>query len=232
MGFDEVYIKLEKLGTEQNRKVYRRHGAKGDLFGVSFAHLKALKKEVISTDGKKGTDHQLARKLWQTRNIDARILACMLADPFLISRNEANKWVSVINYYILADYFAGLIAQTRFGLDIMYLWIQSPDEYIKRVGFAILNYIARTDESKSNLFFRGFIQKIQNEIQTSPNRAKESMNNCLITIGGRTETLKQQVLKAASVIGAVEINHGETSCKTFMIEEYVQKIWDRKKVTQ
>ena len=228
MNFEDVYTELKKCGTEQNRKVYKRHGAKGDLFGVSFADLKRIKKEIVSIDGKKGMDQKIARELWNTRNIDARILACMIANPATINRNEANKWVSVINYYVLADYFAELIAQTRFGLDIMYLWIQSPDEYIKRVGFSILNYFARNDESRSDLFFIGFIQKIKNEIQTSPNRAREGMNNCLIAIGGRTETLKNKVLEVADTIGPIEIDHGETSCKTFIIKDYVQKIWDRK----
>ncbi|TLX77469.1 DNA alkylation repair protein [Labilibacter sediminis] len=229
MDFKAIYLELEKCGTEQNRKVYTRHGAKGDLFGVSFADLKKLKKHIISPNGTKGVNHKIAQQLWNTRNIDARILACMIADSKKINRNEANKWVSVINYYVLADYFAELIASSRFGTDIMYLWIQSPDEYIKRVGFSILNYIARNDQTKSDLFFNGFLQKIKQEIPTSPNRARESMNNCLISIGGRSINLKEKVLKVAQAIGPVHIDHGETSCKTFIIEEYLEKIWSRKK---
>ncbi|WP_066632481.1 DNA alkylation repair protein [Labilibacter marinus] len=228
MNFEEIYTELEKRGTAQNKKVYARHGAKGDLFGVSFGDLNDLKSKVDKKGSAKGINHTIAKSLWDTRNLDARILATMVADPDLITRLEANRWVSMINYYVLADYFAELIAKTKFGLDIMYLWIQSPDEYIKRVGFAILNYFARHDESRSDLFFMGFIQKIKNEIQTSPNRAKEGMNNCLISIGGRTRVLKDKVLEAASVIGPVDIDHGETACKTFVIEDYVQKIWDRK----
>ena len=47
---------LETLGTAQNRKIYRRHGAGGNLFGVSFANLNALKKGLK-------TDHALALAL-------------------------------------------------------------------------------------------------------------------------------------------------------------------------
>ena len=74
---------------------------------------------------------------------------------------------SEINYYVIADYFAELIATTRFGLDIMYLWIQSTEEYVKRVGFAIIKYFAINDESRSDLFFSAFIHKIKQEIQTA-----------------------------------------------------------------
>lgn len=228
MDFKDIYQELEKCGTAQNIKIYTKHGAKGDLFGVSIADLTRIKKLIIPSGNKTGMNHDIAKELWLTRNVDARILACMVADPLLISRNEANKWVASINYYVLADYFADLIAQTKFGLDIMYLWIQSPDEYIKRVGFSILNYTARNDQSKSDLFFHGFIMKIKQELQLSPNRAKEAMNNCLIAIGGRSEALRLKVLDAAKSIGEVEIDHGNTSCKTFNIKAYLDKDWARK----
>lgn len=229
MNFKSIFEELKNCGTEQNIKVYRKHGAKGDLFGVSFANLKKLKASITPSFNKKGINHRVAQQLWQTRNIDARILACMVADPIEITRNEANHWVADIQYYVLADYFAELIAQTKFGLDIMYLWIQSPDEYIKRVGFAILNFIARNDDDKSELFFHGFLMKIKQELHLSPNRAKEAMNNCLIAIGGRTQNLREKVIEVAESLGEIEIDHGDTSCKTFIIKEYLDKMWERKK---
>jgi len=36
MTYREIMKELEALGTAQNRKVYRRHGAGENLFGVSF----------------------------------------------------------------------------------------------------------------------------------------------------------------------------------------------------
>ncbi|MCW3804267.1 DNA alkylation repair protein [Plebeiibacterium marinum] len=228
MNFENIYTELEKCGTDQNRKVYAQHGAKGELFGASLEDLKNIKSKIVSSEGEKGINQPLAKKLWNTRNIDARILACMIADPTRITRNEANKWIAEINYFVIADHFAELIAKTRYGQDIMYLWIQSPDEYIKRVGFDILSYFAREDSSKSDLFFKAFISKIKQEIQFSPNKAKEAMNNCLIAIGGRSEKLKDEVIRAARIIGPVKIDQDLTSCKTFIIEEYLENIWSKK----
>jgi 3-methyladenine DNA glycosylase AlkD len=231
MKFEEIYAELEECGTEQNRKIYKQKGAKGELFGVSLDDLQRLKNKISSPDGKKGIDHALAQRLWKTRNIDARTFACMIADSEKMTRNEANKWVSVIQYSVIADYFADKIAQTRFGLDIMYLWIQSPDEYIKRVGFSILNYFACNDDSRSELFFNAFLQKIKQEIQFSPNRAKEAMTNCLISIGSRTKLLRNNVLDVAEFIGPVEIDHGDSSYKTITIEEHLDKVWSKKLTT-
>ena len=49
----EAVRRLKALGTAQNRKVYTRHGVQGDAFGVSYANLGKLRREV-------GTDHELA----------------------------------------------------------------------------------------------------------------------------------------------------------------------------
>ena len=70
----EILAELESLGSEQARKTYRRHGVGENQFGVSYSALGKLKKRIK-------TDHELALKLWESGNHDARILATMIADP-------------------------------------------------------------------------------------------------------------------------------------------------------
>ncbi len=60
MNETEVLQELKALGTEQNRKVYRRHGVGENLHGVSFANLGKLKKKIK-------IDHELAERLWEGR---------------------------------------------------------------------------------------------------------------------------------------------------------------------
>ena len=74
MTFDETMAAFEAAGTEQERKVYRRYGAKDPLFGASFADLGRLQKRIKRDQG-------LAEELWQSGNADARYLATMIADP-------------------------------------------------------------------------------------------------------------------------------------------------------
>ncbi len=225
MNFEDIYTDLEKCGTLENQNAYREKGAKGDFFGVDKDTLQKIKSSVKISGKENGINHNIARKLWQTRNLDARLLACMIADKNEINRNEANQWVSVINYYELSDCFAKLIAQTRFGMDIMYLWIQSPNEYIKRTGFGILNYYAENDFTKSELYFKGFIQKIKQELQLTPDRAKESMLKCLISIGKRSKDLMQIVTEAAINIGTIETKDAKNKNQTINIEEFLKKNW-------
>ena len=228
MTYQEIYQQLEALGTAQNRKIYQRHGAGNKLFGVSFGNLRKLKKKVISLDGKKGINHALAQQLWKTQNIDAQTFAAMIADPQQISETELDTWVQDIHYYALANEFTKVAGNSSFAQKKMEAWTRSEEEFVRLVGYGILNLMAREDETLSDEFFEPYIQKMEKELQPSPNRAKEGMNNCLIAIGARNKVLRGRVLEAAKKIGKVEIDHGDTSCKTFIIEEYLDKIYERK----
>ena len=65
MDHATAITELERHGSEQTRKTYRRHGVLGDQYGVSYAHLKSMKKAIK-------TDQALAESLWASGNHDAR----------------------------------------------------------------------------------------------------------------------------------------------------------------
>ena len=54
------------------------------------------------------------------------------------------------------------------------------------------------------------------------------MNSALIQIGARNAALKRQAIAAATRIGTVEVDHGETGCKTPEAVGYIEKMWARK----
>ena len=108
MTYTEAMAELKKLGTAQNVKIYKRHGAGNNLFGVSFANLNKLQKKIK-------VDHQLALQLWESGNTDARTLATLIADPKQMTLAQADKWIENINYYMLCDLLADLIAKTPFA---------------------------------------------------------------------------------------------------------------------
>ena len=66
----EVLAELEALGTEQNRKIYRRHSSGERIYGVSFANLGKLQKRIKR-------DHALAMDLWASGYFEARVLAVL-----------------------------------------------------------------------------------------------------------------------------------------------------------
>ncbi len=222
MNFKEVMAELKEMGTEQNRKIYARHGAQKNMFGVSFANLKKLKKKIKKDTG-------LAKELWKTGNMDAMTLATMTIDPKEVEDGLIDAWVKEIDYYLLVDEFCkNMVANTPNAADRISAWTASDDEWIGRAGWSLLSNVAMQDTELPDDFFEGFIDTIEKNIHSAKNRTREAMNTALISIGIRNEKLHKKAMAAAKRVGEVEVNHGETSCKTPFAPEYMVKSWEHK----
>jgi hypothetical protein len=55
------------------------------------------------------------------------------------------------------------------------------------------------------------------------------MNSALISIGIRNDRMEKLAIAAAKRIGPVEVDHGETDCKTPDAEDYIKKARARTK---
>jgi len=222
MNQAEVIKTLKEMGTEQNRKVYRRHGVREKMFGVSYANQNALRKKI-------GQDHDLALKLWATANHDAMVLATMIADPELADASLLEKWAKDLDSYVLSDALAGYTAKTRFLQKKMEQWGKSKGEWIGRTGWLLLAKLAMRDEDFPDSYFQKHLRTIQREIHTRKNRVRDAMNSALIAIGIRNARLQVLALAAARKIGKVEVDHGETGCKTPDAAAYIAKTVKRRK---
>jgi len=221
MNLQEVMDKLESLGTEQTRKTYRRHGAGEKLFGVLFADLKALAKKIKC-------DHELACQLWETENVDARSLATMIIDPKKLDERTTYKWISKVDYHALAGLLSGCIAQSDFTSTVISDWLDSENEYVRQCGYDTLSNLLKENKNLSTHQCRTLLDKIEKEIHAAPNRVRYSINNALISIGIYKPELLDAALSAADRIGKVDIDHGDTSCKTPDARAYIEKALSRK----
>jgi len=220
MTYTEAMAELKKLGTAQNIKIYKRHGAGDNLFGVSFANLNKLQKKIK-------VDHQLALQLWESGNCDARTLATMIADPKQITSAQVDKWIANLSHYMLIDLLAGLIAKTYFAKEKMEEWMKSPKEFVRQCGYSILGGLLKNGAGISETDCQGYLKTIEKEIHSSPNRARHSMNGAVIGIGVFKPALTAEAFATAKKIGKVEVDHGETGCKTPDAIDYIQKVLKR-----
>jgi 3-methyladenine DNA glycosylase AlkD len=218
----EALQQLEALGTAQNRKVYARHGVKGEQYGVSAANLKKLKKQIK-------VDQPLAEALWAGGNHDARYLAVMIADPQTISDSTLHAWAQDLDNYIIADAFSGLVSQTPLARQKMKAWTDSDSEWIGQAGWNLLAHLAMKDKTMPDGYFRPYLRTIERDIHHRKNRVRYSMNNALIAIGIRNKTLQKEAIAVANKIGTVNVDHGDTSCKTPDAADYIQRTAARKK---
>jgi 3-methyladenine DNA glycosylase AlkD len=226
MDYNELMVQLEALGTEQNRKTYRRHGVNGPQFGVSFANLEQLAKQLKKD---KTLDRTvLAEQLWASDNNDARVLATKIADPAKISSAAIDAWALDLDNYMITDALGGLVGNSPFAREKMTAWVDSTDEWTSAAGWNMLGQLAMQDASLPDDFFTPYLVEITEQIHNRPNRTRYAMNNALIAIGIRDRLLEEQALAAAAQVGLVDVDHGETSCKTPFAPDYIQKTWAHK----
>ncbi len=216
MTFNQIMASLQAMGTAQNVKIYRRHGATDPLYGVSFANLNKLKKQIK-------VDHALAVQLWNSGNADARHLATMVADPAQITAKLADQWVRDLRYCSLGDLFTGLICRTTLVQTKAGNWMDHDGEWIARAGWMLQARLAMADAPLSDAYFEKLLRRIEREIPTAKNRVKDAMNSAVIAIGLRNRALEKKAIAAAKKIGKVEVDHGETGCKTPDAIAYIGK---------
>lgn len=216
MNLEDCVEALEREGTAQNRNVYARHGVTGPCFGVSYAALGKLKKAIK-------IDQALAQALWDSGNHDARVLACMVADPAAVTAALLNTWAKDLENYVLTDAFAGLAARSPHAAGRMKAWIKTRDEWRSSAGWNIAAHRALADNGIPDGEFEALLQQIEAGIHKARNRTRHSMNNALIAIGSRNKHLATLAVDAASRIGKVEVDHGETGCKTPDAATYIAK---------
>ena len=228
LEFKTVIQELEDLGTEQNRKIYRRHGVGEDLFGVSFGNIRKLQKRIKK-------DHALAQELWATGNHDARILATMIADPKIEEEDSRHDWIESwaadLDNYIIADAFAELVSKTAAAREKAERWNQSEEEWTGRAGWTLMAKIAMKDRTLPDEYFEELLSTIEAEIHTRQNRVRDAMNSALIATGIRNEKLQERALRAAGNIGKVDVDHGATGCVTPDAASYILKTVNRKSRT-
>ena len=152
----------------------------------------------------------------------------MLADPEQMQSGELDQWMRDCDSRGSEFMVVDLTARTRFAQSKMKKWRKSSDEWTAAAGWNLLVEIAQNDRDLPDSFFVPYLQEIRDRIHGGKNRARYAMNNAVIAIGGRSPDLRRRAIAAAKKIGPVEVDHGETSCKTPDAVPYIEKIWERK----
>lgn len=216
-----VLERLREMGTEQNRKVYPRHGLGNNVLGVSFANIGKLRKAIKK-------DQAIADELWETGIFEPQTLACMVADAAAFNEAKVERWAREASSHGVADEVAKQIAvKTPWALTLARKWIASHNPLLQRAGWTSYALLAMSDEIPDKELASA-IEVIEHDIHHSENRTKEGMNNALIAIGGSRATLRNAAVAAAERIGKVEVDHGQTNCKTPFAVPYIEKMWARR----
>ncbi|MBI5366996.1 MAG: DNA alkylation repair protein [Planctomycetes bacterium] len=218
MTLAEAMAALEQAGSAQTRKTYARHGAPEPMFGVSFAVLKTLMKRI-------GVDHELACALWETKNFDARNLAVKIVDPARMSPADLDRWAQAPNAPMCGSYVAHLAVEGPHARTLVDAWRRAPAEAQRCLGWSLVGAMAMCDAATPDAWFAERLAEIEKALRAAPNAQRAAMNQALIAIGCRSASLRKSAAAAAQRIGTVEVDHGDTACKTPDAALSIDKAW-------
>jgi 3-methyladenine DNA glycosylase AlkD len=218
----EILAALKKLGKPATAAIYKRHGSGDNVYGVLTSEIGKLVKKIK-------VDHALALDLWKTGNADARMLALQIADPQKLSEADAEALLDNPHPHFTAYYLCALLARSPVAETRMRTWMKSTRESVRESGYALLAHRLKGDGGcVSDADAAKILATIEKEIHGSANRARYTMNNAVIAIGVFKPSLKKKAIEAAKRIGKVEVDHGETDCKTPDAVEYIEKASKRR----
>ncbi len=218
MTVNEVLADLRALADERAVKVWVRLGNDPENYiGVALTKLKNCAKKLKKNQA-------LSLQLWATGIHDARVLACLIADPLLVTEAQIDEWITHIRNTELGDQIAGyVVADGPFAIKKMKEWTKSKDEWTKRTGYMLVARMAGHPQTLTEEDLEKILATIEKEIHKSPNFAREGMNWALIKIGERSPELNKLALAAAKRIGTVQVDYGDTSCKVPDAVTYLRK---------
>lgn len=224
MTKNEVLQELATFGNEQTKKIYTKHGATGDFYGVKVADLKKILKKTKK-------NHSLALELFDTANVDAMYLAGLMADEKQITKSTLENWAKQANWYMISEYTVPWIAaDSPYGWELGLKWIESKEENIVTAGWSALsNWISIKDNEELDLNkVEELLERAKQEVhQNEPSRVAHVMNHFIIAVGCYIPELNQKALQAGEVVGKVKVDMNGTACKVPLAKDYIQKVMDK-----
>jgi 3-methyladenine DNA glycosylase AlkD len=145
-----------------------------------------------------GKNHVLADKLWATGIYDARILAALIDDENLVTKNQMDLWASDFNNWAICDGCCiHLFVYTPHAIDKALIWSRKNKEYVKRAGFTLMASIAVHNKEAPDKLFKTFLKIIEEESPDERNSVKKAINWALRQIGKRKLSLNVSAICTA-----------------------------------
>lgn len=147
-------------------------------WGVPMARIQAVAKPL-------GRDHGLAESLWGTGWYEARMVACMIADPALVTVEQMDRWrADFDNWGIVDTVCFKLWDRVPHAFGRVDAWAGLNDEFGRRAAFALLACLA-LHKKGTDADFLDRLRLIEQAATDGRNFVKKGANWALRAIGGK-----------------------------------------------
>jgi len=183
----------------------------GRPLGIALPKLRALAKGL--------RDHDLAQKLWASGIHEAHILASLVDDPRLVTREQMDAWVKDFDSWDVCDQVCdNLFCYTDFAVDAARDWVQQDEEFVRRAGFVMMTMMSWKRDDLPDELVLEFLDTIKRYANDDRNFVKKAANWALRRIAKRNERLFE-----AAVTTAKELQQSESSSARWIANDALRE---------
>lgn len=220
MTLQEALKRLEALGNEKVRARNRKRGAGDNQFGVQLGDLRKVAAKIQR-------DHSLARALWETGNLDARLLAILLLEPKRLSGAELDAMVRAATVAQLADWLNSYVVKEHPEKEALRAkWMADKDPWAARAGWNLTS--ERIGKSPQGLDLPALLDRIAAEMGSAAPEVQWTMNFCLAGIGIHFPEHRERALAIGERLGVFRDYPVSKGCTSPFAPIWIQEMVHRK----
>lgn len=175
MTLKEAMSRLESLGNEKIRDLNIRNGAGDNQFGVKLGDLRVIAKEIK-------IDNALAKELWETGNLDARLLAILILKPKDLTAAELDTMVRSNSVAQVSDWLSSYVTKLHPDKEALrQKWMSEDNPSVLRAGWSLT--AERAEKSPEGLDVVALLDRIEKEMKDAHELPQWTMNYALANIG-------------------------------------------------
>jgi 3-methyladenine DNA glycosylase AlkD len=165
---------MRELAALEDPRVREANERRGDDHGVNLTRLRELAKRL-------GTQHALARPLWETGHTAARLLATLVCKPKTFSPADLESMIHDIRAPKLLDFVLVNIVKKGPHAEALRVRWKDGDDLVGRAGWSLTT--ERVVKNAAGLDLDALLDQIAQEMKQAPVHKQWAMNHCLAEIG-------------------------------------------------
>lgn len=190
---EQALEQLESLGNEKTRAHNIKWGAGDNQFGVKHGDIRALAKKIPP-------NHELAKLLWETGNVDAQLLAALLIKPKTLSADEVDRLVRSISFAHVADWLISYVVKPHADKEsLRQKWMADDDRWAARAGWSLT--AERVVKTPDGLDLPALLDRIESAMGDADPVVQWTMNSALAEIGIHFPQHRQRAIAIGEKLG-------------------------------
>ena len=193
MTLSDTLKHLQALGDDKVRARNSSNGAGDNQFGVKLGDIRKVAKKLK-------TNHELAMELWETGNIEARLLATLVIEPETLSADEMDRMVRSATFAQVADWLNSYVVRNHPDKETLrQAWMATDDPMAARAGWNLTT--GRIVKCPSGLDIPALLDRVESEMGDAAPEIQWTMNGALAEIGIHFPKHRKRALAIGEKLG-------------------------------